>query len=421
MYIFKVVILFLIAFNFPIPLLRNSVILSALLCTAYYLLMRKGRVPCDQFFSRYILIILTALVALTVYGYLYPVLRYTYDMGVFRTFGVQLYMLLVLLYAFPVLFEDVNDRHFEYAMVLVIHIFAVQGLISLSGFLFRPVGDFLSSLRPKAMVGALEEAPFRFYCLSGNSFFDLPAGFGLSIILYFRVLFLQGQDYFRGIWKLIVFFLLFVGCVFIGRTSFVGVALALLLVLLMSTDAVVKFKRTIRGLAAVSLFVYIFLFTIGSGQRKYLEENVLPFAFEFLYNYDKTKRFSTASSDALETMYYPLSEKTLMQGDAKYQSKLAFYGDTDAGYMRNLLFGGIPYLLMLVVYQSLFFFTPLRLGYRRLVHEDRNDFLCLLILFVYIFILNYKGDALGRMQMYEVLSLLLGYSFVKNTEVFKQL
>jgi hypothetical protein len=352
--------------------------------------MRKGRIPCDQFFSKYNFIILTVLVALTVYAYVYPILRYTYDMGVFRTFGVQLYMLVILLYALPVLFEDVNERHFEYAMVLVIHIFAFQGLISLSGFLFHPIGDFLSSLRPESMIGTLEEAPFRFYCLSGNSFFDLPAGFGLSIILFFRILFIQEQNYFRGIWKLIVFFLLFVGCTFIGRTSFVGFSLALLLVLLMSSEPAVKLMQGIRSLAAISLFVYLFLFTIGSGQRKYLEDHIFPFAFEFFYNYNETKRLSTASSDALETMYYPLSDQTLKEGDAKYQSGDVFYGHTDAGYMRNLLFGGIPYLLMLVIYQSLFFFSPLRLGYHRLIHEDRNDFLCFLILFVYIFILNYK-------------------------------
>lgn len=410
MYIFKLLLLFLILFNFPIVYVWNSVFLSVFVSTACYIIRRRS-IPLSYFYSSYCVRILTGLALIAAYSYALPLLYYTYDMGVYKVFFVQLYMLVALIYALPIIFEKVEGNSFEYTMVLIIYVFVLQGVISVVSFVFTPVSDFLLSLKDEVTLDRMEHVTFRFYSLCGNSFFDLPAGFGLAIILFFRIQFIKGQRYFTGLTKYAVFIVLLVGSCFTGRTSFVGVVLGVVTALLMSQDLVVKSVRAMRGLlicAAILLLVFLFL---GESRQRTLTEDVLPFAFEFLYNYQDKRGLTTESSDILKDMYFPLEYETLLKGDGKYMvGATEFYKRTDAGYMRQVLFGGIPFLLFLAVYQFLFFITPFRLAYR----VERNDLMLWAVLFVYIFILNYKGDALGRMQLYQALILLLGASYVRQ-------
>jgi hypothetical protein len=328
-------------------------------------------------------------------------------------------MLFALVYALPIFFKNVKDDFFEYIMVLVIYIFVIQGVISLISFVYEPVGDFLISLHNEGTVDRLSHVAFRFYCLSGNSFFDLPAGFGLSIMLFIRLQFIEGKDYFPGIRKYLIFVILLIGCSFIGRTSFVGVALSLAMGIFMVQDVAVKLRRIIVGLLGSSIILLIMFFLLKPAQQQMVQNNVLPFAFEFFYRYQEGDGLRTASSDSLEDMYFPVSQETLWKGDGYFfapggYAVGGYYKGTDAGYMRQVLFGGIPYILLLILYQLLFFLKPMRLASYQMKITNRNDLLLWLTFLGYIFVLNYKGDALGRMQLYQVLILLLGTAYIKQ-------
>lgn len=68
--------------------------------------------------------------------------------------------------------------------------------------------------------------------------------------------------------------------------------------------------------------------------------------FEFVKNGGES-----GSTDALfRDMYFLPDMETLIIGDGKHNVPGGFYGGSDAGYMRNILFGGIPYLFLLLLF-----------------------------------------------------------------------
>jgi hypothetical protein len=142
-------------------------------------------------------------------------------------------------------------------------------------------------------------------------------------------------------------------------------------------------------------------------------DDVFPFAFEFYYNYEEEGVVSTESSDALVGHYFAIPYETVLYGDGRYLAETGgYYKGTDAGYMRIVLYGGIFFFLSLVIYQSLYFMKPLSIAIRRTNPEDYADFICLLFLFIHLFILEYKSDTIGTQNIMEVLLLFLGSSYM---------
>jgi hypothetical protein len=390
--------------------------LSIGLCTVYYFIS-KGSISYGYFLLSYVVLIFTGLLLISGYSYFLPIFFNTYDMGLFKGFFVQAYMFIAMVYAFPLFLKDVKNNFFEYIIVLIIHIFVVQGVISVISFIYEPAANFLISFQKNEnLVENLSSAgaSFRFYSLSGNIFFDLPATYGLVIILFFRLQF-KNKNYFPGFRKYLIFAVLLVGCSFSGRTSFVGMGIALAMSLFMDQNIGAKLKRLFIGLSCCSVLFLVVFFLLQPSKRQILQDDVFPFAFEFFYNFQEGKGLTTASSDALKHMYFPVSPETFWLGDGRfYNEGGGFYKGTDAGYMRQLLFGGIPYIIFLILYQLLFFIKPIRLAFSRSKITNRNDLFLWLAMFAYIFILNHKGDALGRMQIYEALILLLGFAYVEQ-------
>ena len=59
-----------------------------------------------------------------------------------------------------------------------------------------------------------------------------------------------------------------------------------------------------------------------------VNNNLLPWAFEFYYNYMETGELTTESSDQLhDSHYYDLPDKTLFHGDGKYTRDWLWVGD----------------------------------------------------------------------------------------------
>jgi hypothetical protein len=126
---------------------------------------------------------------------------------------------------------------------------------------------------------------------------------------------------------------------------------------------------------------------------------------------------STGSSNVTFSFYYPLRDETLLWGHG-IEDLWAIgnlYSFTDAGYMRSIIFGGVPFLICLVTYQFLYFLLPLRVAASRgREKENRMDVYCFLFLFAYILILHIKDNALGIQHLTEVLFLFIGFSYLVN-------
>lgn len=418
-YLFKVILLFLIIFNFIVPVVYYSCTVAVFLAGLYYLFVKRS-IPLTYFSSRYCFVILACTFLMAVINVSITVLYGHFFIGMFKRFIVQGWMLCCLVFSLPILIEE-KTKAFEDAIVVICGAFALQGLIHTTGFVVTPVGDFLFSLQGKFTKGIEDTIGtpsgierFRFYSLTGSPFFELPAAYGLACFMFFRLQLISGQDYLRG-WKAFVIMCLMVmGIILSGRTGFIGFSLGVAFYVLYNWN---HFSQIWRNTAKVAggfiAIIVLFSMLLSPKKRNELVDKVFPFAFEAYYNWKETGEFSTSSSDALmEVHYYPIDTETLLRGRGGGSDDGVGYRHTDAGYMNDIIYGGIFYVLLLALYQFLYFRQPLRFSKMQNSRDGNIDFWCFLLLFAYMFLLEYKANSLGTQHITEVLLLYLGITYL---------
>ena len=421
-FLFKIVILFLIIFNWRIPVLYNTVFLAILITTVYYIFNNKT-IPFTYFFQRYIAVILIGSVFLAFIIFAYTLFHHTnVTAGVQKRVWVMLQMICAVIYALPLFVEDKKSTAFDEICVIVCYVFAVQGLIHLTAYLYEPLGDFLFEMKPegikeKVLNPSFNVDRFRLYCLSGIVFVELVAAYGVAFILFFRLQLQGGHPYFNGWKQYVVLFFLIMGTSLAGRTGFVGFGLGILLWLLFSYNRIFTFiNNNIISIIVISLLLlFSFNVLLSSQQRAMFNSELFPYSFEWFYNYRDYGTFSVVSLEATEQQhYFYLRDETLLRGhgEAFEWVSNSIYPPTDAGYMNILIFGGIPFLICLIIYQSLYFSRPISIARRTNTYFNRIDAACFIILFIYVFILNYKTSALGTLHTVETLFIAAGSTYI---------
>lgn len=410
----KVIILFLIVFNFRIPYLYDTAVLSVIISLCYYIIVRKS-IPFYQFNSRYVVTILWATVAMICIVMLITVIHGRYDFTLYmKRFTLQLFMLFALVVAYPIMIEGKEEHAFEETLKIICYTFAWEGAIHLTGFVYNPFGEWLIRLMPEdrkivdTYVSDYYIHRFRFYAMSGSVFFELPAAMGVASLAYFRLLLARGQKYMGYYISIVVLMLLLAGIMLSGRTGFIGLVAGLLYYIVFTSGS--KWKKDIWRLVTASILLgFVFYSSLSGKQREAFNDQLLPFALEGYYNWKESGTFFIRSADVtMESHYFPLKAETIQKGHGVEAMHVPFYRHTDAGYMNALVFGGIFYLLALSVYQCLYFIKPLSLVRLRVdANERRRDFWFFAILLLYMFVMEYKGVALGTQHLTEVVFLFI--------------
>jgi hypothetical protein len=400
------------------PYLYNSVVLANIIVVIYYIFAEK-KIPITYFFSRYSIIILIGTVCITLIDLAFTIFHGEYYFLHQKRLILQFFMLASFIFALPLFIEEKENEAIERVSTIICFAFALQGLIHLAGFLYSPLGEWVLSLKPKNFIDFIENPEynidrFRGYALAGSIFFELPAAYGVVCIAFFRLQLIKNQKYLSGIMTYVVFFFLIAGISLSGRTGFVGLFIGLFMYCFYSFSKLYSFWKSISkiGIAVIVTLIF-FYFLLPAKQRNALEKEVFPFAFEAYYNYRDKGEFSTGSSDALaEWHYYPLENATLLVGHGNESGKITSYRYTDAGYMNALIYGGILYLLSLLIYQYLYFAAPLYSVRRLDTDEERHDFTYFFLLFAYMLTLEYKANALGTQHITEVLYFAIGSTYM---------
>jgi len=410
---FKVVVFFLIIFNFRLPIIYNSVAVAALLATFYYVFIRKS-MPFSYFFFRYNAVILIATILMTLIVLFITVAHGEFFILPMKRCLVILSMLLALVYVLPLLIEGSEKTAYEEAAILLCYAFALQGAIHLTGFLVPPVGDFLFNMKPEGLKEAILDPSknldkFRAYALTGSIYFELPSAYGVACIMFLRIQLMKGQQYIAGYKSYVIFFLMIMGICLSGRTGFVGVVLGLVWYFFFAYNRLGAILKTgIRVLVGYVVLLCVFYLFLSPKQRASFVNDLFPFAFEMYYNYVDKGQLRTGSTDVtMKLFYYPLDDNTLLYGNGVASADHQFYRNTDAGYMNALIFGGIPYLLVLLIYQALYFIRPVSVAYKRDTKESMIDLSCFVLLFIYMLILEYKDTALGTQHITQTIFLFL--------------
>lgn len=285
-----------------------------------------------------------------------------------------------------------------------VNIFVAQTFIELIASMIKPIGNavrFFNHYDPSTVVGLGSRV--RGYALSAATTYHLSLVYGVAFIIYIKTLIESSKITYK---KIIQGCLLVVGVFFAGRTGFVGIGLAGIYFLLTSRIVIKRKLTAIRKLFVVIFLSISSLFMFASEDLRVLVvDNLIPYAFEFIYNKSDSGKIETASTNELKSMWEKdFDDYELVLGSGKYVDEKGYYMKVDPGFLRHLLYGGIIFYFLLWCYH-LFLNFPLK-------YYNRRDYYIFFIIFIYFFIMDFKGVTLAVNKFAFVTSLLFGYSYL---------
>lgn len=209
----------------------------------------------------------------------------------------------------------------------------------------------------------------------GVAFFGAGIVYGFGLILLVYVLMKEKLNLIKlGILSLIYVVFLYVGLLS-ARTTTTGLFASLILLVLLTFFV----GNTNKSQAWTFFAIAGLLATVGYTLAYLYFPDFADWAFEGFINYFKTGKFSTKSSDSLESMFLlPQTTKDWIIGTGA----MAFWG-SDVGYTRLLFYFGILGSAGFFYYQ----FYLLKMAATR----DKAFVLTLLIIFAFNAALNIKG------------------------------
>lgn len=325
----------------------------------------------------------------------------------------------VLLVEFSaVLFYSVFNMDRIRIMGRIIISFVIQSLVILLSFISPMVLEFIQTFQydgAQEIAGKyLDANVIRGLALSGDLFFGLAASFGFVMLFsMYRYIKTRNSLY------LLSFFLFIISSFFVGRTSLFGAALAILLFIISPFKK--KSWTFIRFMMWMCFILGIIYAYLPSDLKGLLENAVFPFALELFYNLNSGDGFSTESTSDLLNMYQvPISFSTFLWGDGLFSDKLGgYYMNVDVGYMRQIYFAGIFYVLfsLIILFYMVF---PFRVSKMKLyivnLKNSKLDFFFSISIVFYFLVLHLKGLAIVHGKELMVLLTLYFCSLVVNNK-----
>lgn len=364
--------------------------------------------------TSYIKNVVKILYVLIFISLLFPILFQTFDYSFFRIVFMQAIHLIA---AFPVLaylvYKNYNISDIEKSFV---YIFVAQTFIQLIVVSNESLGNlilFFNHFEPEKVTGPGSE--IRGKALSAATTYHLTLAYGISFIIYLKQI-ISNKISLKNI---IIGLLIFVGIFFAGRSGFVGCGIGAIGYLLYNNKSKYnKIKDIIKILLFLSVSVFIIIsviYTFAPEYYVFFENNVISYAFEFLYSYDNSGNMETASTNRLLEMWdNDFNYFEFIFGSGKYSNPDgSFYMHVDPGILRHLLFMGIFGYGLLIIYQLYL------LPFWKMKSITRFYCICILI---FIFVMDFKGVTVGVNKFIFSISLLFSFTqlYLNNTLSNKQ-
>ncbi|MUK65333.1 hypothetical protein [Aliivibrio fischeri] len=220
-----------------------------------------------------------------------------------------------------------------------------------------------------------------------TGFANYTVGTTQAMILCIYVLDLFKRERFKFL-DLIRIGIIFFSALFSSRSSIVVLLLFLSFILIFLIDKKYFWKKIVPLIFLIVLFFSISIFYLISNQQVIDNNFIIKWALEPVINYINFGELATKSSDTISTFYFIPEYKTLFFGDWLYvNSDGTYYKSVDAGYMRILLYMGLPL--------SIFLYTTFTLSFLifSLNLKFKLDRVFTIFFIFTIFVLNYKGNA----------------------------
>ena len=382
---FKIVntlLAFCIVFGFPLPGIHNSTVLAAILIVVLRpkTIFLIGPILRNEYVRK----IFFYLFFIMFYSFFVALYNQTGELDIIRSLINQLFIFFTVLLFYASLHKTVtiDETHWY-----LLNAYVVQSIIILLAYNIPAFEDLVRTFQSEGIRKVTEEGydGFRGLALAAGQFYWISGAYAMIFVLFAYKIVEQK----RSLWEISLFVLVFTASLFTGRTIFIGVFFGLLLFLVNS-----DFKQTFKFYVFGGVIMIILFYLLPPS---FFEGDFYNWAFEMFINYESDGELSTRSSDALlQGMIYIPPLKTFFLGDGLWATGGAdggYYGATDSGIMRVLLFYGV---MGLVVYFMFAVFVTFGL-FKTTKLNTTLGFRFLLILFVFQLVLNIKGQSLGYM------------------------
>lgn len=399
--------LFTLLFCYVFAFYLGPLSVSLLIAVPLYVIICINR----QYKKAFFFVISTSLVRnvakvwflLVFLSFLYPVLFGTFDYSFFRVIGAQG---LHLAAALPFL-AYLKKEQFTVDEVdsMFVYIFVAQTIIQLIVVSNDSLGNLILSFNhfdPDKVAGP--GANIRGKALSAATTYHLTLAYGIAFIVYVKAFICKQISWYN----ILIGIILFVGIFFAGRSGFVGCLIGALGYLFYqgSGSIVRKLKNVFKilSLLLVSVITALTLISVYSPEYyHFLEKDVFTYAFEFLYSFEESGEFKTASTNDLLGMWdSDFNPMELLLGSGHYTGEDgAYYMHVDPGILRHLLFMGCIGYVVLVLYQLTL------LPFMLMKNRARFFSICI---FIFIILLDFKGATLGTNKFIFSITLLISYA-----------
>lgn len=296
---------------------------------------------------------------------------------------------------------------FNYLCDAFVNIFVIQTFIEIVACMNpSTVGAFVrvfNRFDPEKVTGI--GSSVRGYALSAATTYHLSLVYGVAFIIYIKRLIEKDRITFS---KLVQGCLVVIGIFFAGRTGFVGVGIACLYFMLsFRVSAKQKISAIIKFSVLLAFVISCFFAIAPKGLKTMVIDNLIPYAFEFVYQKLDSGKAQTASTNQLKNMWATdFDTKELVIGSGKYtDTDGKYYMHVDPGVLRHLLYGGIIFYILLLLYQVKLTF-PLR------KFKKRNDYFIFVLIFIYFVIMDFKGVTIAANKFAFVSTLLFSYAYL---------
>lgn len=286
----------------------------------------------------------------------------------------------------------------------VVKSFVIQAAIQLLCFLSPTFLRVTDIFRDDATIMKREEsyAGFRGLAISSSAFFGLAIAYVVVLVLFAIY---WDRISMKQTFKVLSVPLLVFGSLSAGRTAVLGVTFLIVWLLIKA------YRKLLSGVSKRSFIIGCLFFSLillsplyanklqlsSSGENRFIE-----YLTQFVSD-DGTIDVNNVSSlnHLKDSMYFSLKTSQILLGDGRYTEVSGrYYMNTDAGYMRNLLYWGIIGTILLYRY----YWKLLTLS-----RKKGDPYVLFVLLFLLSAILEIKGQVMGFLIISQSLLLLIAF------------
>lgn len=283
---------------------------------------------------------------------------------------------------------------FNDLLILIVLTIIVNDFISLLGFLNPAIRSFILSIQSFVDLNQVQNTVkfgVRIVGIGQNNYFRGGVINGMGIIILFYLI--MHRMIRPVIGMIIIGFMTIVG-LFIARTTIIGFLLGMLLFV---SKASTRMKISSGIVAIILVIIVLFSNMFDSINTSH--------AFEIFYKINNLD--DVQSLHHLKTMYdRDMSFSTLLIGDGLSKKGGFYYGHTDVGYMRNILYFGLVGTILGYLYYEYYVF-------KKFFQLNKKLKKFIIILALYLLVLNLKS--LPDYNFF--LFLLMGFYIRKRAEL----